>query len=228
MCMSIYVCWVVCACMIVHRNGTTCVSVCSCIPQQAHVHGNAPAYSTCAAVLTLNVCVWFIFPFSLTLLLIVLSRWWAAMPQRELSSCLTTRGGRDSTWVRHTSLHHTCWHNTLSVCVCVCVCLVAHACSGSTCVQIPYPYHVRQFRLFLCVFPKLTVPYATMCLCMVEIDCCFLTELYENLGQVGASIKHHLVEGMRNMWQQLNEFARSHSSTYSIEKEQDTTGMQIL
>ena len=51
-------------------------------------------------------------------------------------------------------------------------------------------------------------------------------ELYENLGQVGASIKHHLVEGMRNMWQQLNEFARSHSSSYVAEKEQqDAAGM---
>ncbi len=29
---------------------------------------------------------------------------------------------------------------------------------------------------------------------------------------MGASIKQHLVEGMRNMWQQLNEFARSHTS----------------
>ena len=37
-------------------------------------------------------------------------------------------------------------------------------------------------------------------------------ELYENLGQVGASIKQHLVDGMRNMWHQLNEIARSHTS----------------
>lgn len=40
----------------------------------------------------------------------------------------------------------------------------------------------------------------------------FHLELYENLGYVGASIKHHLVEGMRNMWQQLNDLARSHTS----------------
>ena len=54
----------------------------------------------------------------------------------------------------------------------------------------------------------------------------FAIELYENLGQVGASIKHHLVEGMRNMWQQLNEFARSHSSSYTVEKDVvDANGM---
>ena len=38
-------------------------------------------------------------------------------------------------------------------------------------------------------------------------------ELYENLGHMGASIKQHLVEGMRNMWHQLNEIARSHTSS---------------
>ena len=47
-------------------------------------------------------------------------------------------------------------------------------------------------------------------------------ELYENLGQVGASIKQHLVDGMRNMWQQLNEIARSHTSL-SAEKDQPDT-----
>lgn len=41
----------------------------------------------------------------------------------------------------------------------------------------------------------------------------FHLELYENLGQMGASIKQHLVEGMRNMWHQLNEIARSHTSS---------------
>lgn len=41
-------------------------------------------------------------------------------------------------------------------------------------------------------------------------------ELYENLGYVGKSIKHHLVEGMRNMWQQLNDLARSHTMTSSL------------
>ncbi len=48
--------------------------------------------------------------------------------------------------------------------------------------------------------------------------CCILTvvfivsELYENIGQVSTNLKTYLVDGMRNMWQQLNEFARSHSS----------------
>lgn len=38
-------------------------------------------------------------------------------------------------------------------------------------------------------------------------------ELYDNLGMVGASIKQHLVDGVRNVWVQLNEFARSHTTT---------------
>ena len=38
---------------------------------------------------------------------------------------------------------------------------------------------------------------------------CF-SELYETVEQVGASMKQYVVEGMRNMWQQLNELARSH------------------
>lgn len=71
--------------------------------------------------------------------------------------------------------------------------------------------------VFACVYLKVS--------CVVCVNF-FFAELYENLGQVGASIKHHLVEGMRNMWQQLNEFARSHSSSYVAEKEQqDVTGM---
>ena len=50
---------------------------------------------------------------------------------------------------------------------------------------------------------------------------CLCAELYENLGYVGASIKHHLVEGMRNMWQQLNDLARSHTSgSQTTEQEQ--------
>ena len=58
--------------------------------------------------------------------------------------------------------------------------------------------------------------YAYFCegLC-IEVNICirlFVAELYDNLGTMGASIKQHLVEGMRNMWQQLNEFARSHTS----------------
>lgn len=38
-------------------------------------------------------------------------------------------------------------------------------------------------------------------------------ELYETVEQVGASMKQYVVEGMRNMWQQLNELARSHRAT---------------
>ena len=48
-------------------------------------------------------------------------------------------------------------------------------------------------------------------LCLLVLLVCVMVELYDNLGTMGASIKHHLVEGMRNMWQQLNEFARSHA-----------------
>jgi len=48
-------------------------------------------------------------------------------------------------------------------------------------------------------------------------------ELYDSLGTVGASIKQHLVEGVRNMWQQLNEFARSHTSM-GVETEEDQSG----
>ena len=47
---------------------------------------------------------------------------------------------------------------------------------------------------------------------MTYVCLCLHAELYENLGQVGASIKHHLMEGMRNMWSQLNEIARSHTA----------------
>jgi len=50
----------------------------------------------------------------------------------------------------------------------------------------------------------------------------FHLELYENLGQVGASIKQHLVDGMRNMWHQLNEIARSHTSQPTDKDQPDT------
>ena len=55
------------------------------------------------------------------------------------------------------------------------------------------------------VWPHRWVTFAVMCPLPPS-------ELYENLGYVGASIKHHLVEGMRNMWQQLNDLARSHTT----------------
>ena len=38
-------------------------------------------------------------------------------------------------------------------------------------------------------------------------------ELYDNLERVGASVRHHIVEGVRNMWNQLNELARAHTSS---------------
>ena len=95
---------------------------------------------------------------------------------------------------------------------------------------MPHLYHVWQSQLLCNAFPQVTsIPYE-MCLCVYALNGLFcvplFAELYENLGQVGASIKHHLVEGMRNMWQQLNEFARSHSSSYVAEK--DTTGVCIV
>ena len=49
-----------------------------------------------------------------------------------------------------------------------------------------------------------------MCVCVCV---CMCVELYENLGQVGASIKYHLVEGARNVWNQLSEIARGHTTT---------------
>ena len=45
-------------------------------------------------------------------------------------------------------------------------------------------------------------------------------ELYENLEKVGASVRHHLVEGIRNMWNQLNEIARGHT-TGVVNKEEE-------
>ena len=45
-------------------------------------------------------------------------------------------------------------------------------------------------------------------------------ELYENLEKVGASVRHHLVEGIRNMWNQLNEIARGHT-TGIVNKEEE-------
>ena len=47
-----------------------------------------------------------------------------------------------------------------------------------------------------------------------------LSELYENLEKVGSSVKHHIVEGMRNMWNQLNELARAHSSVATPKEEE--------
>lgn len=109
-------------------------------------------------------------------------------------------------------------------CSCVCVVIICFRC-------LTYALCVNH-SCFCNAFPRVaSVPYE-MCLCVYALNGLFCVplsaELYENLGQVGASIKHHLVEGMRNMWQQLNEFARSHSSSYVAEKEQqDTTGVYL-
>lgn len=87
---------------------------------------------------------------------------------------------------------------------------------------------MQTHRVYICLSDNIwmcDVPYLILRM-LLNFPFCLDTELYENLGQVGASIKHHLVEGMRNMWQQLNEFARSHSSTYSIEKEQADAAAQ--
>ena len=47
------------------------------------------------------------------------------------------------------------------------------------------------------------------------------TELYETVEQVGASMKQYVVEGMRNMWQQLNELARSHRTEQLVVREEE-------
>ena len=49
-----------------------------------------------------------------------------------------------------------------------------------------------------------------MCVCGVVFS---PAELYENLGRMGASLKENLMVGMRNMWESLSEFARSHTSS---------------
>jgi len=41
----------------------------------------------------------------------------------------------------------------------------------------------------------------------------YSTELYENLGKMGANLKQNIVEGVRNMLASINEFARSHTSS---------------
>ena len=40
----------------------------------------------------------------------------------------------------------------------------------------------------------------------------FVSELYDNLGKVGASLKENIMTGMKNMWDSLSEFARSHTA----------------
>ena len=54
-----------------------------------------------------------------------------------------------------------------------------------------------------------------MCVCLYVCVCVWIfspAELYENLGRMGASLKENLMVGMRNMWESLSEFARSHKS----------------
>ena len=37
-------------------------------------------------------------------------------------------------------------------------------------------------------------------------------ELYENLGRVGTTLKENFLGGVRNMWESISEFARSHTT----------------
>ena len=58
------------------------------------------------------------------------------------------------------------------------------------------------------------------------------TELYENLGRMGASLKENLMVGMRNMWESLSEFARSHTASAAAHsqeqgQEQPDTPLQL-
>ena len=68
-----------------------------------------------------------------------------------------------------------------------------------------------------------------MCVCVCV---CVCVELYETVEQVGASMKQYVVEGMRNMWQQLNELARSHRTAEQqqmdvTKEEPDTPSSQL-
>ena len=45
-------------------------------------------------------------------------------------------------------------------------------------------------------------------------------ELYETVEHVGASMKQYVVDGMRNVWQQLNELARSHRPPEQASREE--------
>ena len=38
------------------------------------------------------------------------------------------------------------------------------------------------------------------------------SELYDNLGKMSATLKENIVSGMKNMWESLSEFARSHTT----------------
>ncbi|XP_011407929.1 PREDICTED: SEC23-interacting protein-like [Amphimedon queenslandica] len=51
----------------------------------------------------------------------------------------------------------------------------------------------------------------------------FHLELYENIEKVGQSVKYHLVEGIRNMWHQLNELARAHTNNAAMTTNSDET-----
>ena len=58
-----------------------------------------------------------------------------------------------------------------------------------------------------------------MCVCCVE--------LYENLERAGASVKQYFVDGIRNMWQQLNELARAHTGTTPQEQSQQENESEL-
>ncbi|XP_062502045.1 phospholipase DDHD2-like isoform X2 [Corticium candelabrum] len=49
----------------------------------------------------------------------------------------------------------------------------------------------------------------------------FHLELKENLGRMGANLKRQIIQGVKQTWQQLNDFARSHYSKDNAE-DQDT------
>ena len=56
----------------------------------------------------------------------------------------------------------------------------------------------------------------------------YCAELYENLERAGASVKQYLVDGIRNMWQQLNELARAHSTDQTQEQLQQENESTLI
>lgn len=60
---------------------------------------------------------------------------------------------------------------------------------------------------------------------MIHVLC---VELYENLERAGASVKQYLVDGIRNMWQQLNELARAHSTDQTQEHQQQENESMLV
>lgn len=50
----------------------------------------------------------------------------------------------------------------------------------------------------------------------------FIIELYDSIEKMSQSVRHHVVEGIRNMWAQLNELARAHTTTGTVRDSEDT------